>query len=453
VILTFAELSGVDKFCFVQPKDRKSSLTDWWKATYGDAAEKTLKVTQLQVAQLFPACVTRQVVLHRLVYSQSPLEAGVDAICEWCAVLFRTAVATSGQAVMQQNAEPGIGSDAAKVVADCIHSSNVKAIGISLLKNISDVTDSESTTEFTHEYDRLTDDELTKLRVTLSRLIVVYIELLHLLIARNRDQLLDIIQVRKKGKRDSHRPHLTASVGGRSSGRSASNGRPTSNDARRDSRHDHRREFSDPSPSRGHGRNLSRATVSSTEGRSLQTTNPTKEPKVRHHSVSETPKLKAPELKVRHHSASEAPSSFTRGSGHVVHQRRNSTGETSVAARTDAAIAVQSELQRGFINLCRVLHPRISIVLQDETPRWMKNCTQDNYFSLGTYRQSKIMIADEFCFSASTEGLRPPGGGIVLGGPPADVETISSRHGSGGGSSNSVMSKGSYGREYNAGGM
>jgi Dock homology region 2 len=116
--LSDGELSGVDKFCFLQPKDRSKGSKEWWRNP-SDFAEKALKVTQLQVAQSFPACVARQAVVHRLVYSQSPLEAGVDAVCQWNAVLFRTAVATIGLAVLGTNTDPGIGTEAVKVVADC----------------------------------------------------------------------------------------------------------------------------------------------------------------------------------------------------------------------------------------------------------------------------------------------------------------------------------------------
>ena len=103
-----SDLSGVDKFCFVQPKNRLRPK-EWWKTLAGDFAEKSLRVTQLQVAESFPACVSRQEVVHRLVYLQSPLEAGIDAVCQWCAVLFRTAVATSGMSVLKTNFDPGIG--------------------------------------------------------------------------------------------------------------------------------------------------------------------------------------------------------------------------------------------------------------------------------------------------------------------------------------------------------
>ena len=96
------ELVGADKFSFLQPvnKDRSRSGRDWIKGSTGDFAEKTLRVTQLQVAHTFPACVARQAVVHRVVYTQSPLEAGVDSLCQWCAVLFRTAIATNGMALL-----------------------------------------------------------------------------------------------------------------------------------------------------------------------------------------------------------------------------------------------------------------------------------------------------------------------------------------------------------------
>jgi hypothetical protein len=96
------ELVGADKFSFMQPinKDRSRGPRDWLKGGSGDFAEKTLRVTQLQVGQAFPACVSRQAVVHRVVYTQSPLEAAVDATCQWCSILFRTAVATNGMAVL-----------------------------------------------------------------------------------------------------------------------------------------------------------------------------------------------------------------------------------------------------------------------------------------------------------------------------------------------------------------
>jgi hypothetical protein len=96
------ELVGADKFSFMQPINtgRSRGARDWLKGSSGDFAEKTLRVTQLQVEQAFPACVSRQAVVHRVVFTQSPLEAAIDAICQWCSILFRTAIATNGQAVL-----------------------------------------------------------------------------------------------------------------------------------------------------------------------------------------------------------------------------------------------------------------------------------------------------------------------------------------------------------------
>lgn len=95
------QLVGVDKFSFIQParKDRNRSTRDAWLRN-ADIADKSLRVTQLQVEQSFPACVARQTVMHRTVFQQSPLEAGIDAVCSWCSVLFRTAVASNGMAVL-----------------------------------------------------------------------------------------------------------------------------------------------------------------------------------------------------------------------------------------------------------------------------------------------------------------------------------------------------------------
>jgi len=85
------ELVGADKFSFMQPinKGRDRGARDWLRGTSGDFAAKTLRVTQLQVGQAFPACVSRQAVVHRVVFTQSPLEAAGDSICQWCAILFR----------------------------------------------------------------------------------------------------------------------------------------------------------------------------------------------------------------------------------------------------------------------------------------------------------------------------------------------------------------------------
>ena len=96
------ELVGAEKFWYTQSmnKDRSRGARDWLKGASDDFAEKTIRVTQLQVRQAFPACVSRQTVIHRDVYNQSPLEAAVDNLCLWCAVLFRTLISANGSAVL-----------------------------------------------------------------------------------------------------------------------------------------------------------------------------------------------------------------------------------------------------------------------------------------------------------------------------------------------------------------
>lgn len=66
--------------------------------------------------------------------------------------------------------------------------------------------------------------------------------------------------------------------------------------------------------------------------------------------------------------------------------------------RTDSAIAVQSELQRAFISMSKVLYPLLSATVHGETPRWLKLCGQENYFSSGTYRQTRIAMGEDLFF-------------------------------------------------------
>jgi hypothetical protein len=436
------ELAGVDKFCFVQPKDRKRTSREWWKSQAGDFAEKTLKVTQLQVSQPFPACVARQEVIHRVVYGQSPLEAGVDAICQWCAVLFRTAVATVGQALLGEASDPGIGTDAAKVVADCVHSSNVKEMALALLEKNSGFAEGDSSTEFSLDYDRLTEDEVKKLRVKISRLVIVFLELLHLLIARNRDILLDIIQERKKSPGQDN-PPAPASASSQHGGYSRSTsvglgdfrpapvlpysqslhggeqGRDTPTLSLRDGRGRDTisgmtavATLTQPLPNAPAGTLLtpSIAAASATAGSQITVSSPLFESAQRRvRSVSDaglrgTGSTTGPLSAMSAHASSlglQPP----RRSGAC---RSGDESVVSISTRTDSAIAVQSELQRAFISLCKALHPRVLATLQDDTPRWLKQCCQDNYFSLGTYKLTKIPIGEEMCFNTSASSSASP---------------------------------------------
>lgn len=362
-------LVGVDKFSFLQPmrRDRNRQSRDWLK-TSGDFTEKTLRVTQLQVERTFPACVSRQAVVTRSVFNQSPLEAGLDALCTWCSVLFRTAVATNGMKVIGKYSEHGIGSAAAKVVADCIHSSRVKEMGIILLKNHRCVVEEGDGEYGTVDNKRIAEEEVRRLQIKLARCLVVFIELLHLLISRNRDLLLAVVEARKAanniGTTSSSRPG--------SSTRDNSVGSPVGLRKPRYSSMPstaHSRTASNPT----HIRNPSSASYMSNSNNSMEP------PKRVYHSRETSRSIETP--------------GRARPSGGA------SVGTASASNdKTDSAIAVQSELQRAFISMSKALYPNIFRILESETPRWLKQCSQDNYFSSYTYRQTSIPMADEVCF-------------------------------------------------------
>jgi hypothetical protein len=226
--------------------------------------------------------------------------------------------------------DPGIGTDAAKVVADCIHSSRVKEMGLFLLKK--NVAEEDMSSDIFQHAERLTDDEVKKHQSKLARTIIVFLELLQLLIARNRDLLLNLIQERRK-------------------------------------------EPSMPTPTSG----LVRATT----GPPGYPSNPRTLMHLGSHDGSE-PKMGAGNSSV---AAVEAMRDDTRST--IEDQSYGSLAGGAGIARSDAAIAVQSELQRSYISLVKALYPGISGIMQSDTPRWLKQCCQENYFSLGTYKHTR----------------------------------------------------------------
>jgi hypothetical protein len=298
----------VCKFSFTQPRDRLRGTRDVLKAPNGDIAEKNLRVTELQVSESMPNCVTRQPVAveNRSVFNQSPLEAGVEAVCSWCAILFRTAVATNGLAVIGDRADQGIGTAALRVISECIHRSKVKEIGLTMLVP----QKSENSSQSMSVYERLSDEEVTLNQVKLARGIIIFMELLHVLIGRNRDILLNVHEIRKK--RD-------ASSTGSNSGRGIlQHGMP---------------------PSPGHS--------------------------------------------LFNEGCNRTFDDFT--------STHDGCGSRMTAMdRTDKAMAIQRELQLSFVKITKALHPAISLVVRSETPKWMRLCCQDNYFSSGAYNQTRI---------------------------------------------------------------
>lgn len=328
------EFVGVDKFCFVQPIDR-DRRKEWWK--YKDFVKYNLRVTQLQVSESFPSCITRQKVIHRDRYDQSPLEAGIDVVCQWCSILFHTTVATTGMAVLGTSHDPGIGNEAAKVVAESLHKSRIKEIGLTMLAEYTPCPGEDGT-------DCLHRSKVHGLQLKLARLILTFVELLHLLISRNRDQLLTIMKERQKTETSG------SAQGGSSVGRAGY--------------------------SRAHS--LS-ARDSSTSRRNIHVPTPS-EPSSTRHQRRQSEGVRSEDTRSNHSHQSVM---------------------TQSGVKTESAIAVQSELQRAFINLSRSLYKGIKNTMGDATPNWFKQCGQDTYYSMGTHKHNQMPIGSEMCFQVT----------------------------------------------------
>lgn len=338
------ELIGVDRFYFTQPmkKDPIRGFRDWLKVPKGRIAERSLRVTELQVENSFPACITRQKIIHRAVFTQSPLEASVEAVSTWCSVLFRTVIATNGQGVLGGQRHQGLSADSAKLVMECIHSSGIKRIGKTFLTANAHLEQSGTEGAVYSPYEALDEEEIERVQVKLARMIVTFLELLHLLIARNRDVLLKVVQARKRGGGDA-----SSVASGSVHGGYTATHRVGSHSFSPMKRHSERTPLSmyDRSPSELVGRSI-----------------------IAENQVSHGPQV------------------------------------SNISDRTDSAIGVQSELQRGLISLVKALSPNLLDSLTNEVPRWMKICSQDNYFSTGLYRTADIPIGDQLFFNVDTSG-------------------------------------------------
>lgn len=193
-------------------------------------------------------------------------------------------------------------------------------------------------------YDRLREDEVLKFQLKLARSLVVFMELLHLLIARNRDLLLDVVQKRKKYGVPKHNRDTSLST------------------TRGDSSIPNNR-----TPSRGKTR------------RGNETPS-----RLSNFPIETTPSREDSSVKTR--SSNEDHDQNTTGSSKDTGNDRT----RSDSIRTDSAIGIQRELQLAFINIAKDLLPMINGVMESDTPEWLKECCQDNYFSKYTYRRAKI---------------------------------------------------------------
>ena len=214
---------------------------------------------------------------------------------------------------------------------------------------------------------QLADDEIAKLQIKLARLIIIFVELLHLLIARNRDKLLNVIKERKRNE-------ASGSVQGGASSVCVPPPAP---------------------PSRGNVRHASVGNYYENSGGGRKggaaSFNETNRPRRGLSSDNRSDTIRSDDLRGFRSQHTYAGSEDNQSYHSIM---------TTLGVRTDSAIAVQSELQRAFISLCKVLYKSVQSVMREETPRWFKQSGQENYFSLGTYKQTVIPIAEELCFNA-----------------------------------------------------
>jgi hypothetical protein len=272
------------------------------------------------------------------------------------------------------SSDPGIGIDAAKVVSECMHSSRVKEMGTLLLRKNTNIEEEDD--DVMQSYDRLSEDEIKKHQLKLARSLVVFMELLHLLISRNRDLLLDVIQTRKRAEGGNGKHNREISMGSfvpsvKNRSNTADLSIPGtfggSGDRSRHGDHGHRRNGSGTNDSVG----------SSQDDKSRE-------------DISTAKKLPNADEYASIYSNKKPQSVVTISedySGNTIVSLKDPTTER---VRTDSAIGIQRELQLAYISLAKELYPMIHGIMEGVTPRWLKQCCQDNYFSAYTYRGAKI---------------------------------------------------------------
>lgn len=290
----------------------------------------------------------------------------------------------------------------------------------------SDNIKKDQMSEFTLEnYDRLSDGEIEKLQLKLARLIVVFFELLHLLITRNRQRLLDVMNDRKK----SDSPAMPSAISMKSQIRS------TSASVMEGQSKSRSRQARSPGPRSTGSHDISGAN-------SYQQQQQPGSRRGTHDGRSTISLTTRPADEIRSDDGYRRGSrSCAMSEEHSVHSLN--TTNPSNEKRTGSAIAVQGELQRAFINMAKALYPKVQGIMHSDTPRWFKQCAQESYFSLGTYKQTKVPISEELGFNP--EGMVPPSASPDLLGHQNNLYSsgLESPRGSIGGSSHSVVSRGS----------
>lgn len=217
-------------------------------------------------------------------------------------------------------------------------------------------------------YSRLSEEEVHQNQVKLARGVLVFMEILHLLIARNRDMLLTVVENRKRS--DSASFGLSRS---QPRERTLSRELTTIAGSPNVNRRQHERVVSNRSETPVHSRGFSALTNSPSHDRGAS-------------QASSIPSYDRGVAQMSTISSSGEPNREGSRTDFVPQPPR----APSKGDKTDSSIAIQSELQRQFVSMAKTVYPMISGILRSETPRWLKQCSQDNYFSSYTYRQTKV---------------------------------------------------------------
>lgn len=240
-------------------------------------------------------------------------------------------------------------------------------------------------------YDRLSEEEVQKFQLKLARSLVVFMELLHILIARNRDLLLEVVQKRKqKSKQPRDTPyssmHRVSSRGDTSSMQRV----PSRGDS--SSMHNFSGR-SDTSIHKVSSRGDITLSISRTPSRSRSRRASSDNPRRLSFPIESTLSREDSSVKTKSSSEEYDPGTVA-SSKESVHDR----SRADPMQRTDAAIGIQRELQLAFINIAKDLWPMVHGVMENDAPRWLKECCQDSYFSKYKYRRAKIPIGEELIF-------------------------------------------------------
>jgi len=252
--------------------------------------------------------------------------------------------------------QQGLSGDSAKLVMECIHSSGIKRIGITFLAANAQQEESSAEAGMYSPYEALNVEEIEVAQTKLGRMIVTFLELLHLLIARNRDVLLTTVQSRKRRAGDASSV-ASGSVYGSVHG-SIHGGYATTPRAAGSHSFSPMKRLNGDRNTNDNGLDYSTFDRTGNEivGRSI---------------IADT-----------------------------IHSQVSNNCD-----RTENAIGVQSELQRGLVSLVKALSHNLLDTLSNEIPRWMRSCCQDsNYFSTGQYRKADIPLGEELFFNVDTSG-------------------------------------------------